>query len=111
MDNDEQLKKFNHYKKRVQRIYPGATTKMYLDKNVRKFYIVDKNGYRILNNEYYIRDSLTVFLAWKNTAEMIWNKKIIDRNNRKFDEDKMWQNLIKKIKERSDNFSDYEYIY
>ena len=54
-----------------------------------KFYIVDNRGARILRDEYCIPDSQTPLLAWKETHDMLWSKNIVDRNNRKFSDERI----------------------
>ena len=98
MKNTEDFQKIKH---KILSIYPNAYTKI---TKKGRYYLVDEQGYRILNDEYRITDQDTLYEAWKKTLEMLWNQTIILRNNRKFDEDKMMNNIMKKIKEKTDTF-------
>ena len=61
------------YKKYIFKYHPDAEIKLYEN----KFYLVDKNGFRILTDEYKV-DSKTIYAAWEKTYNMLWIKHIID---------------------------------
>jgi len=85
-EKKELQKNFKYYKKYVNKLYPNSVLKI-SDKN--KFYIVNENGFRILRDEYSIPDCDSVFETWKKTYELLWSEHIIDRNNKKFSDERL----------------------
>ena len=77
---------FKKIKKKVLKQYPNASTKMDLN---GKFYLVDKNGFRILKDEFNIPNCDTIFEAWSKTLSMLWAKIIVVRNNNKFSDERL----------------------
>ena len=85
-DIKERHKKFKKYKNSVIKGFPNATLKI---NTSGQYYIVDANGYRILQDEYCIPDCDTPFTTWEKTYNLLWSKKIIDRNNKKFSDERI----------------------
>ncbi|MCK9273175.1 hypothetical protein M0P65_06545 [Candidatus Gracilibacteria bacterium] len=81
---------YQRAKRKVQKLFPNAKIKRDRFKN---FYVVDKNGFKILQDEFSINNQLTIFDTWKKTAEMIWFKHIIEVNNQRFNDDKIFKSL------------------
>ena len=82
----ERQKKFLKYKKYVCKKFPDATLKITSDKT---FYIVDTTGRRVLQDEYNIPDCETPYITWEKTYNLLWSKQIVDRNNRKFNDERV----------------------
>lgn len=89
-------------KKLVQKIFPNAKIKI---DRFKKFYIVDKNGFKILQDEFSINNQLTIFDTWKKTAEMVWFKHIVEVNNARFSDERIFKSLKKQI-DKEFTFSD-----
>jgi len=77
---------FKKIKKKLLKLYPGAATK--IDGN-GKFYLIDKNGFKILKDEFDIPNCNTIREAWEKTLSMLWTQIIVIRNNNKFSDDKI----------------------
>jgi len=80
------LSEVKRYKKYILKKYPNSILKITGNK---KFYIVDSKGYRILKEEYKIPDGDNPYKTWKQTYMMLWSKHIVDRNNRKFSDERI----------------------
>ena len=88
----KQRNEYQKNKRKVQKLYPNASIKR---DRYKKFYVVDGNGYKILQDEFDINNQLTIFETWKKTAEMIWFKHIIDVNNRRFSDDRIFKTIVR----------------
>lgn len=80
------LRRFNRYKRYVLKLYPDSELRR---NSVGKFYIVDSNGRRLLREEYRIPDCDTPYDTWENTYSLLWSSNLIERNTRKFSDDKI----------------------
>ena len=87
--------KFKKYKKYILKIYPNTTLKINSDK---KYYLIDSEGYRLLQEEYRIPDCSTPYITWEKTYNLLWTKHIVDRNNRKFSPERELDFTSKRIK-------------
>ena len=84
-EKKEFLKQFNKYKDYILKKYPNSSLKIFEG----RFYVADATGARILRDEYNFPDSDSAYGAWKNTYDMLWSKHIVDRNNRKFSDERI----------------------
>jgi len=89
------LKQFKKSKKYVLNIYPNSVLKITIN---QKYYLEDENGFRILREEYCIPDCNTPFDAWNKTHRVLWSKHIVDRNNKKFSDERIIRESSKKDK-------------
>jgi hypothetical protein len=80
-EKKERQKKFNKYKKYVLKLHPESTLHINSEGN---FYLLDSDGYRLLQEEYSIPDCDTPYITWEKKYNLLWTKHIVDRNNRKF---------------------------
>ena len=85
-EKKEFKQRFMKYKNYALKKFPEARLEMNLE---GKFYVVDERGARILRDEYYMPEAETPFQAWKNTHDILWSKNIVDRNNRKFSDERI----------------------
>jgi len=102
MISTKQKTEYYKNKKNVQKLFPNAKIK--IDK-FKKFYIVDQNGFKILKDEFSINNQLTIFDTWKKTAEMVWFKHIVEVNNARFSDEKIFKSLNKQ-KDKEFSFED-----
>lgn len=80
-EKKERQLKFKKYKKYVLKLHPDSSLNINPE---GKYYLLDSDGYRILQDEYNIPDCDTPYLTWEKTYNLLWSKHIVDRNNRKF---------------------------
>lgn len=79
-------------KQKIQKAFPNAKIQQNHHKH---YYIVDQYGYRLLKDEFDIGNQKTIYLAWVKTAEMLWFKHIVDVNNARFSDDKIFKSILK----------------
>ena len=82
------------FKKYISRLFLTPTLKRNFDTG--DFYIVDGNGFRVLQEEYKM-DCSKVFDTWEKTYDLLKTKDIIDRNNRKFSDERILKSRIKEL--------------
>jgi hypothetical protein len=90
------MEDLNEYKKIVLKKYPLASVKMYNE----TFYVTDGNGNKVIPDDFYVNNSKSIYLAWKNAAIAVEIKPTIDRNTYKFCDDKIYESYSKKNKDK-----------
>jgi hypothetical protein len=93
---------FIRIKHKIQKQYPGASVKR---DRFGKFYIVDGNGYKILQDEFEVPNTDTCLEAWVNSSVMVWYKHIIETNNQKFNDEKIFK-FLTRDKDKEFTFKD-----
>ncbi len=85
---------FAEIKRKVTKLYPDAQTKMDI---FNRYYVVTKEGYKIIPDEGNIKNNDSVFGAWKNTLEYLSVNKILHVNDKRFSPHKITDSIINKM--------------
>ena len=73
--------KFDKIKLKINKYYPEAKT----GKDIfSKYYVMDKNGHRILPDDSCMPNTKTVFEAWEVTLKYMTTNKIVNTNTEQF---------------------------
>ena len=85
---------FLDIKKKITKLYPEAKTQIDI---FGKYYVVNKNGFKIIPEEYKIKNCDSVLKAWKTTLEFLSVNKILQVNNRRFSPYKISDSTMNKM--------------
>ena len=89
----KRIKRYKTLKRRVLKKFPDAILHMDDD---GKFYIADGKGFHIIPEEYVVPNARDVITAWENTEFMVKVDTMLDKNRRRFSDEKVARRFFNK---------------
>jgi hypothetical protein len=90
LEREKRIIEFRKLKKKILKIFPDAKTEVIGD----TYYVSDGNGRRLIPEYLMIPNSGCVYDAWFHAVKGIWYHGILERNRRRFSDEKVMKKRL-----------------